>query len=187
MFRSRPKKSPSAIKDDLAKLDSILTTLQEYQWKLDYFLYLLFRLEDDEGNAIDQSQKHLQIVVAVVNGSWNYTVADIVEEIYRNGVKFEYREDDESAKKYSSFSLKITTADIRHAQPGLHAWAVWSVTDLIQRESAKMIKYESGLHLRTAMQQKGATQGRREGETAARHPCPALEILEWFSCPEISL
>ena len=98
-----------------------LSALQEYRWKLDYFLYLLFRLEDDEGNAIDRSQKHLQMVVAVVNDSWDYTVADIVEEIYRNGAKFEYREDDELAKKYTLFSPKITTADIRHAQPGLHA------------------------------------------------------------------
>ncbi|GJE88428.1 hypothetical protein PsYK624_045110 [Phanerochaete sordida] len=145
----RKPKSDEELKGDLIKLDNVLECLKGNELRLDYFLFLLFVYKDCNDKKIQRSARHRQMVVAIINGSHEYTITDVVEAMYSTATAYKYRHDDNTMPGFAAtFSPTQRTRDIRHAQPGLLSWAVWSTTRLIQGEAETLTAFEAGLHVR---------------------------------------
>lgn len=159
--RTQPRRRRSSNTD---KVDSILLEIEDCNWSVADFLFHLFRSRDDGGEKIARGQRHMQMVTAFLNGATRHTVTDILDLLYVTATGVKYRSNDHSMPSNGVFDPNLETSSIRHAQPALHTWAVWTVTALIQKECDRAIDSKSGLRVRA-----GVTRTARKG--------PEFEVL----------
>ncbi len=61
------------------KLEHMLGVLSELTWTLSEFLYMLFRIEDDQGQKVIRSRKHAGMVSRFLGGTTKYTAGEVIK------------------------------------------------------------------------------------------------------------
>ncbi|KAF8056184.1 hypothetical protein FPV67DRAFT_1731334 [Lyophyllum atratum] len=133
-------------RSDAQKMKDILNVMREADWSISKFLHHLFRLEN-------RDEQHQQMVVGMINGTSKPRFGEILQLIYENAKRVDYRKGDKTATKIviqKKFAPDLWPEVLHHAEPAMNVWAVRLVADLVRNEGKVMVKPDTGLHLRAS-------------------------------------
>lgn len=144
---------------DKQKIEEVLQLLSHFRWSLSNFLLVLFRFQKIGANGeplpVERSALHQRMLTAMLDGTTSTHFGEILELIYQNAQKTNYRRDDDTIPSNGLFSASHSVTEIKHSQPAMVTWAVGLVSALVADESSAMINKDAGLHLRAQAKEGG--------------------------------
>ncbi|PSR83603.1 hypothetical protein PHLCEN_2v5683 [Hermanssonia centrifuga] len=144
---SSRKRKPKRTEEE--KLEHMLGVLNKLTWTLSEFLYMLFRVKDDQGQKVTRNQKHVGIVSCFLGGATKYTVGQVLEAWLCDSSRKPHHN---SAKHSAMFSPIALYSHQKHAHVAITAAQLvlkelerrfkWSLgaTRLAQQTSARVIE-----------------------------------------------
>jgi len=105
----------------------------------------------------------------MLNGTTKPFIGEILELLWRNANRTEFRENDKSVPPGHKMFIGNATFDIiEHARTSMVTWAAKTVMKLANGEAEEMIKPEAGLNLRARTKNKSQRVTRRPNSETSR-------------------
>lgn len=149
------------------KMEAVLQCIKKNGFSLNSFLYNLFRLENDDAEAINtrppakssstrvaHSQTHTGMLTALLNGQSKPRLGTILNEIWRSSLDTKISSADRTSPGYY-FNPDVPIKDLEHGLVVLATWSASVVSKLVEEEGALMSDRGTGLHLRAQAKEGG--------------------------------
>ncbi len=157
---SSRKRKPKRTEEE--KLEHMLGVLNKLTWTLSEFLYMLFRVKDDQGQKVTRNQKHVGIVSCFLGGATKYTVGQVLEAWLCDSSRKPHHNSAEHSAMFSPIALY---SHQKHAHVAITAAQL--VLKELEREIQVVTRSDSGLqgykastdnyiHLKDSHQQKSS-------------------------------
>lgn len=125
------------------KLALVLGYLDDINWTISEFLWMLFRLKDDNENDVPRTQSHGMTVQHFLSGTTKYTPIQIVDAWLRDPKG--HATSVNHSEHNLLYSLDSPYTDIKHARQALTSMAAQLVQRQLVREQNRAVKGQSGL------------------------------------------
>ncbi|THG97255.1 hypothetical protein EW026_g4706 [Hermanssonia centrifuga] len=138
---SSRKRKPKRTEED--KLEYMLGALNQLSWTLGDFLYMIFRVADNQGQKVTRSRRHAAMVSRFLGGTSRHTAGEILKAWLRDPCG----KPNQDADEYSAmFTSTVAYYELKHARVAITAAATQLVEKELEREIRMVTRSDSGLH-----------------------------------------